>query len=119
MATSSKLNAITSGTFTVVAASASKLLFGSQPNSTTLGTAENDIVVGIVDKFNNLLSSDDSDVLTLTLSPTGTTTILTVTNGVADFSGITVGSTGTFKFVATTPLVTKSTTSKTFKITPA
>jgi hypothetical protein len=117
MATSSKLSPITSGSFTVVAANASKLIFGTQPNSTTLGTAENDIEVGIVDKFDNLLSNDDSDVLTLTLSPTGTTTILTVVNGIADFSGVTVGSTGTFKFVVTTPLVTKPTTSKTFKIT--
>jgi hypothetical protein len=118
VASASKLTSVTSGTFTVNPSSADKLIFTTQPASETEGTAEGSFAVSVEDKFGNVLTTDDTDVVTLTLSPTATasgTLTAVVANGVATFSNVTVDKTGSFTFKANAPGLAEG-ASKSFSI---
>jgi hypothetical protein len=118
VATSGKLSSISSGTFTVMPSTASKLVFTTQPASETEGTAEAPFAVSVEDDFGNVVSSDQSGSVTLTLSPTATTSgtlTAVVANGVATFSNITVEKTGSFSFKANAAGLTEG-ASKSFSI---
>jgi hypothetical protein len=88
-------------TVTVSAAAASKLVFGQQPTTATPGTAITPAVtVRVLDAYGNLVSSDNTDVVALTLgtNPAGGTlagtTSVTVSGGVATFGNLSINNVG-------------------------
>ena len=85
------ISAVNSNPFTVLAASANKLVLISQPSDTAVGTIMSPAVtVQVQDQYNNLKTTDSATSITLTPS-TGSIDAggtLTDTNGVATFNGI-------------------------------
>jgi hypothetical protein len=85
----------------VVAAAADHLLFLQQPSDTAAGQPIGPAVqVAVVDRFGNVVTSDDTDTVTLALGAnpgggtlSGTLTV-TVVNGVATFSDLSVDQPG-------------------------
>jgi subtilase family serine protease len=88
-------------TVTVGAASASQLVFGVPPSNAAAGVAISPAVtVKVEDQYGNLVSSDNTDQVTLALgaNPGGATlggSTATVSGGVATFSSLTVSAAGT------------------------
>jgi hypothetical protein len=85
----------------VVAAAADHLLFLRQPSDTTVGQPIGPAVrVAVVDRFGNVVTSDSSDTVTLSLgnNPGGGTlsgtVTMTVVNGVATFSDLSIDAAG-------------------------
>ena len=126
-ATTSGLGLGTSNTFNVTPAAADHLLFSQQPTDAIAGVAFNPAVkVQVLDVFNNLVTTDSSNV-TLGFgtnagsgSLLGTTTVAAV-NGVATFnvSVDKVGSNYTLSATdLTLPQASNSTLSSTFTISP-
>jgi hypothetical protein len=102
--TGSRLNAdstglatATSSSFAINPAAADHLLFSQQPTDTPAGQTISQVIVQVVDQFGNVVTSDNSDVVTLTLTDnpmtgamlSGTLT-MTVANGVATFSDLSI-----------------------------
>ncbi len=91
-------------TETVNAATASKVAFGVQPVNTAGGFAINPAVQAAVeDQFGNVLTTDQTDQVTVTVASgpgsftAGSTTTVTVHNGVATFSNLILNTAGTYK----------------------
>ncbi|MDB5307817.1 MAG: hypothetical protein JWO38_2019 [Gemmataceae bacterium] len=87
---------------TVNPAAATHLAFLQQPTTTAAGRAiAPAVTVTVLDRFNNVVTTDNTDLVTLLLgtSPTGTTLTgggaVTVVHGVATFNGVSVGKAGT------------------------
>jgi hypothetical protein len=81
---------------TVTPAAADHLLFLQQPSDTRAGQTMGAVVVAVVDAFGNVETSDNSDTITLSLGTnpgggalSGTLTV-TVVNGVATFSDLSI-----------------------------
>jgi subtilisin-like proprotein convertase family protein len=96
------LTGATSDAFTITAGKADHLAFAQQPTDTTVNTPISPaVMVQVLDANGNLVTGDNSDVVALTLAnnPTGATlggtTSVTVSNGVATFSNLTVNLAGT------------------------
>jgi hypothetical protein len=111
---------------TVSPAAASKLAFGQQPTNTVVGTTISPAVtVRVLDAYGNLVSGDDTDVVTVALgagSPAGVlsgTTSATVSGGVATFSNLSINSTGTGFTLAGSSGSLTGATSASFNITSA
>ncbi len=90
------LSGANSNSFTVSAAAADHLAFGTQPSNTTAGSAISPAVtVQVLDKYGNLLTADNSDQVTLSISsgPGGfagdNTVTTTVSDGIATFGNLT------------------------------
>jgi hypothetical protein len=87
-------------TITVNPGAAAKLGFGQQPTNTTVGAVISPAVtVRVLDAFGNLVTSDNTDQVTLTLGNAGGATLggtvtATVSGGVATFSNLTVSAAG-------------------------
>src|SRR5207253_2987090 len=103
----------TTGTITVSAAAANKVIFGQQPTNATAGVAISPAVtVKVEDQFNNVVTSDSSTV-TLTLS-TGTfeggssTASVAASSGVATFSALKIDVAGSYTLSATVGSLTGS-----------
>jgi hypothetical protein len=85
-----------SATASVNPAAADHLLFLQQPTDTAAGQTISAVVIEIVDQFANVVSSDNSDMVTLSIgtNPTGGTLsgtlTVTVVNGVATFSDLSI-----------------------------
>src|SRR5262249_29823141 len=84
-----------SSSFTINAAAADHLSFSVQPSDTTAGAAISPAVqVKVFDQFNNLLTADNSDQVTLSVASgpagfaAGSTTTVTVSGGIATFSNL-------------------------------
>jgi hypothetical protein len=90
-----------SGSVTVSPAAASALAFGQQPSSATAGAVISPAVtVRVVDAYGNLVISDNTDQVTLSLASnagggalSGTTTA-TVSGGVATFANLSINNPG-------------------------
>src|SRR5439155_1588025 len=100
-ATSGSLGAATSAAFTITPGTASQLAFGQQPTYTPAGSTINPAVtVQILDANGNLVTSDNSDQISLALgaNPGGGTlsgtTAVTVNAGVATFGNLSINKTG-------------------------
>ncbi len=85
-------------------ATASKVAFGVQPVNTAGGAAINPAVQAAVeDQFGNVLTTDQTDQVTVTVASgpgsftAGSTTTVTVHNGVATFSNLILNTAGTYK----------------------
>jgi hypothetical protein len=100
-ASSSGLASLTSGGFAIAPAAADHLVFLRQPSSTAAGqTISPAVVVEVVDQFGNVLTSDNTDTVTLSIgvNPNGGTLsgtlTVTVVNGVATFSDLSIDQVG-------------------------
>ena len=121
------VNASITGTqaaITVNPAAANKLGFSQQPTNARHGVAiAPAITVRLLDAFGNLLSSNNSVVVTIAIgtNPGGGTLagtkVVTVASGVATFSGLSINNNGTgYRLAVTSPSLTGA-TSSTFNIT--
>jgi parallel beta-helix repeat protein len=85
-----------SATVTVTPAAADHLLFLQQPTNTAAGQTISPVIVEVVDQFGNVETSDNTDTITLSLgsNPSGGTLsgtlTVTVVNGVATFSNLSI-----------------------------
>jgi hypothetical protein len=96
-ATDTTTSSITgSDTVTVNPAAADHLLFLQQPTDTNAGQTISPVMVLVVDQFGNVLTTDNSDTVTLSIgnNPSGGTLsgtlTVTVVNGVAIFSDLAI-----------------------------
>jgi hypothetical protein len=86
-----------SATVTVTPAAADHLLFLQQPTDTAVGqTISPAVMVEIVDPFGNVVTADNTDTVTLTIGTNpgggtlGGTLTVTVSNGIATFSNLSI-----------------------------
>jgi uncharacterized repeat protein (TIGR03803 family) len=112
---------LTLNPFTVNPAAASKMLFSTQPTSTT-EAAPFSVAVELFDKFGNVALNDTSDItLSLALHPAGSILDGTLTepliDGLADFSGLSLETTGTYSLLATDSNAIKPVISVKFAVT--
>ncbi len=121
-ASDGSLTAATSNSFTVSAAAASKLAYGTQPSNVTAGVADSpSIVVDVEDQFGNIVTGNTSNVtLAVASGPGSATGTLTVaaSNGVATFSSVIFDTAGSYTLSATDGSLT-SATSNSFTVTAA
>jgi hypothetical protein len=96
------------------------LAFAGQPSSVRVGRSLGTVTVTVVDAFGNVVTTDNSDSITLSLSPSGAlsgTTTRPVVNGVASFTNLTVGTSAIgYTLAASGPFV--AATSNSFTIAP-
>ncbi len=90
-----------SSSFTIIPAAADHLAFSVQPSDTTAGAVISPTVkVKIIDRFGNLLTTDNTDQVTLTVAtgPAGVSGggTVTVSGGVATFSGLVLDTVGNY-----------------------
>jgi hypothetical protein len=124
VANSSGFTAGTSGNFAITPAAPDHLLFTQQPSDTIAGQAIGPVVtVTVVDQFNNVVTGDNTDAVTLAIgtNPGGGTLrgtlTMTVSNGVATFSDLSIDKAGSgYTLVASSAGLT-GTTSVGFAIT--
>jgi NADH/NAD ratio-sensing transcriptional regulator Rex len=96
----------TSGSFTVVPAAASTLVFVQEPTGTAAGTSISPgILVAVEDRFGNIITTDTSNITIAANNQAGTSVLHgtlteTAVNGVATFTGISVNTAGTFAITA-------------------
>ena len=118
------LTGATSSSFNVTPAAASKLVFATQPSSTTAGVAMGPAVtVDVEDQYDNVVTTDGSTV-TLTLS-SGTfaggsnTATAQASGGVAAFSNLVIDKTGSYTVAGTDGTLAATGNSNSFSINPA
>lgn len=88
--------------FTIEAAAASKMAFKTQPTNVATSTPFN-VTVGLTDKYGNAVNDNSTVALVLGSHPTGAAALnltTTVSNGAADFDGITLGTAGNYTLKA-------------------
>jgi hypothetical protein len=112
----------TSGTITIKAAAATKLLFHNQPPAGTVGNALSPAFTVLVeDQFGNLVTSATTVALTIASQPVGggfsngSTISVSSVNGVATFSNVKFTKAGSYTLLAGSGVLTKD-TSKSFLI---
>ena len=114
-ATDGSLTSATSGSFTVSAAAASKLAYGTQPSNVTAGVADSpSIVVDVEDQFGNIVTSNGSNVtVAMATGPGSATGTLTVaaSGGIATFSNVILDTAGSYTLSATDGSLTSATSS--------
>jgi uncharacterized repeat protein (TIGR03803 family) len=101
-------------------AAATKLAFVLGPPDTTSG-APFSLSVELLDSFGNVVTTDNSSTITLSLTggsagTLGGTKTLTVSDGVANFGGLSVSKAGHYQIIATDNALHKSITSRNFKV---
>jgi hypothetical protein len=97
----------TSGSFTISPATASQLVFTTQPTGGTTGTTLPSTAVSIEDPFGNVETTDSSAVtISIESAPfdgtfaAGSTTTVDAVNGVATFSNLTLDTAGNYAYSA-------------------
>jgi hypothetical protein len=122
-ANSTGLSQITSAVFAINPAAADHLLFVQQPTDTTAGQPIIPAVtVEILDQFNNVLTNDNSDTITLSLNGVGTlngTLTQMVSSGVATFGDLSINQAGTGYMLNANSTGIAQITSNAFAITAA
>jgi hypothetical protein len=118
-----------SATVSVSPAGASKLAFLQQPTNVMVGaTITPAVTVAIEDLYSNVITTDNSDSVTLAIGPNsgsgtlgGAATGVLVNGGVASFSNLTISGSGAYTLVATATLNSgpASVTSTSFNATTA
>ena len=106
-ATVSGLSGLTSSTFTVNPTTANQLFLSVLPSNATAGSAISPAVqVQVLDMYENLVSTDNSDLVGMAVASgpgswaSGSTTSVTVSNGVAIFSNLVLDTVGTYTLSA-------------------
>jgi uncharacterized repeat protein (TIGR03803 family) len=95
-----------SSKFFVTPAAASQLVFSDQPTNVAVGVAEGTITVDVEDPFGNILTDDDSTLVTLgtKIAPAGVSfspVAIDDVDGVATFTGVIFDTAGGYKLKAT------------------
>jgi hypothetical protein len=109
---------------TVAPAAAAKLAFVAQPLSTPTGVPLPPVSVEITDLFGNVVSSDNTDSITLSIASgpgaftAGSTASATAANGVATFTNLTLAVPGTYTLSAVVPALYTGPFSSPFSIAP-
>ena len=123
---SSSLSGPASSSFNVTPSTANKLVFGQQPTNTTAGAAiAPAVTVKIEDQFGNVLTSDNTDTVTVGIASgpgsfTGaSTTTVTASSGVATFSNLHLNTTGTYTLSETASSSLNGPVSSSFNVTPS
>jgi hypothetical protein len=123
-----KANSATTGSINVpvTPAAPSKVVFGQQPTDTSVGGIITPAVtVQLLDSFNNLVTTDNTDTVSLALgaNPGGGTlsgnTPVTVSGGIATFNNLSINQPGTGYTLVATSGSLPSVTSNTFNIANA
>ena len=101
--TSADNSTVTSSSIVVSSSSANQLVFGQQPTATNAGVAINPAVtVKIEDQFGNLVTTDNSDQVTVGIASGpgvftgGNTVTVTASAGVATFSNLVLDTSGNY-----------------------
>ena len=121
-ASDGSLTPVTSSSFTVSPAAASKLVYGQQPSNVTAGVADSpSIVVDVEDQFGNIVASDNSN-MTLSVasglgSASGTLTVA-ASSGIATFSNVKFDTVGNYTLAASDGELNGA-TSTSFTVSPA
>jgi outer membrane protein assembly factor BamB len=123
-ASSGSLTSATSGTFNITLGAATKLAFVQGPTNAVAGAVISPAVtVAVEDANNNVITSDNTDVVNLAIGTnpaqgtlTGTTTV-TVNQGVATFSNLSINNAGTGYTLTATASSYAPVTSAAFNIT--
>jgi hypothetical protein len=113
-----------SASISVTPAAADHLLFLQQPSDTAVGqTITPAVLVAVVDLYGNIVTSDNTDTITLTLgtNPTGGTLsgtlTLTVSGGIAAFSDLSIDVAGDGYILHATMIGMEGADSSAFRIT--
>jgi hypothetical protein len=113
-----------SGPVTVTPGPAVALAFVAQPVSTPTGDVLPPVSVQVLDRYGNVVTSDNSDVVSLTVASgpgsfTGaSTTTVTVAGGVATFANLRLVKPGTYTLAAKVPFQYTGSFSASFSIVP-
>jgi Putative Ig domain/Bacterial pre-peptidase C-terminal domain len=117
-------NSGTSSPITVVPGPAVKLGFAATPTATPTGDVLPPVTVQVEDLYGNLISSDNSDIVTFGVATgpgsftSGSTLTAGVHNGVATFTNLTLVTPGTYQFSAVVPGLYTGPYSGTFSVLP-
>jgi hypothetical protein len=109
---------------TVIAGAPVKIGFGAQPVNTPTGVTLPPLTVQILDAFGNVVASDNSDTVTVGLASgpgsflTGSTTSVTVHNGVGTFSNLTLVKPGSYTLSELVPSLYTGANSTAFSVVP-
>jgi len=114
-----------SSSFNITPASATHLAFGVQPTGTSAGaTLSPAVTVQLLDTFNNLVTTDNTDQVTLGIASGpgsfsgGSTTSVTASGGVATFSNLHLNTAGNYTLSETATGSISGPASNSFAITP-
>jgi plastocyanin len=109
------LTSVTSSSFTVSAAAASKLAYSVQPSNVTAGVADSpSIVVDVEDQFGNIVTTNSSNVTLAVASGPGSlsgTVTVAASGGVATFGNIILDTAGNYTLTASDGSLTSATSS--------
>jgi hypothetical protein len=100
VASSSGLTGAASNSFAINPGIADHLVFLQQPTNTSAGQTIAAVIVEVVDQFGNVVTSDNSDTVTVAIgnNPSGGTlsgtVTVTVVNGIATFGDLSIDSVG-------------------------
>jgi hypothetical protein len=114
----------TSAPLTVTPGPAVKLAFAAQPVNTPTGDVLPAVTVQILDQFGNVVTTDNSDSISLGVAAgpgtfrSGSTMTATANNGVATFSNLTLVTPGTYQLSATVPGAYTGPNSTAFSVVP-
>ncbi len=112
------------GPVTVTPNAAAKLAFAAQPASTPTGITLPPVTVQVEDTFGNVITSDNSDSVTLAIASgpgpflAGSTTSVPVHNGVATFNNLTLVTPGDYSLSVLVPGLYTGPNSNSFTIAP-
>jgi hypothetical protein len=121
IATANGLSSMTSGSFIVSPAAASKLAFTMIPSGATHGSGFT-VAVSVEDAYGNTVTSQNAGTISLVLGshPTGSflsgTATAKIVNGVATFSNLSVNLAGTYTLTASDSISLAGTTSASFAV---
>jgi hypothetical protein len=123
VASSSFIKSKLSGSFAITPAAASQVAFGQGPADVTAGhTFGSNIIVGVLDKFGNLVTTDVSKITISVATPTGGvmagTLIATAIGGVATFSDLAPSTAGAMTLKVVDGKLTAD-TSDSFTVAPS
>ncbi len=118
-ATDGSLSSATSGSFVVAPATASQLIFNSQPSDTTAGNSLLNASVAVEDQYGNIVTTSSASI-TLAVTSAGSTfnLVVSASSGVATFGGISLVHAGPSSIRATSSGLAPA-TSNSFNIIPA
>jgi hypothetical protein len=115
-----------SSNITVNSAAANHLSFSVQPGNTTAGMdLSPDVQVQVLDQYGNLLTTDNRDTVTVSISSgpgsftSDSVTSVTVNGGVASFGSLKLITAGSYTLAATVPGISSGVISSSFAVSPA